>query len=125
MPSIHHPLVPYSRHNIVYIRNLLLGFSTYIVLCGLKTRQIMSQAAAEKPKGTRTHWAFSEVVEMLSYLISQKSRMLPGQMLPAQVILEVQGRFNDPKKNFITISSKFTTVRRDTCFVQVRDNLNH
>ena len=71
MPSDHHPHLDHLDRPALH--NLLLGFSSFVILCGIKALQIMQHQ--EPPKKNRVRWTDEEAEQMIDVLINHKAKM--------------------------------------------------
>ena len=111
---------PHVPLDIDYIQHILFGFSTFIVLCSVKTYQIMNNQQAVRR--TRTHWSVEETHKMLKILTQQRSKMRQSFNFPSTVFAEVAKKLG-PNKHLSAVSSKWQTVcRHYTCFHSVSLN---
>ena len=73
MPSNHHTHLDHPT-----LHNLLLGFSSFVVLCGIKALQVMQHQQPlqpDQPPRRRQNFPDDEVFDMLNVLIEQKPKM--------------------------------------------------
>ena len=72
MPSDHHPHLDHLDHPALH--NLLLEFSSFVILCGIKALQIMQHQ--EPPKKNQVRWTDNlEAEQMIDVLINHKAKM--------------------------------------------------
>ena len=106
MPSNHHPLDDTQTQ----IHDLLLGFSTFVVLCGIKSLKMMQQDVA-MPKQTRLTncWSDTEINELLDCLLTYKGKMAEPFNFTTMTLRQA-AKALDSGRAESSVSSKFSAV---------------
>ncbi|KAG6376843.1 hypothetical protein JVT61DRAFT_865 [Boletus reticuloceps] len=95
----------YHHLSLYHARRLVIGFNALIILCGLKTLQIMNVPG----KKTCTQWSIEDTDRMLDLLIDQKSRIGQTSTFPQSVYSEVARNLGDDKTGN-AVSNKYQSV---------------
>jgi len=91
----------------------IIGINTFVLLCGIKTFQLLNMQPAsepEAPKKPHTHWSVKETHLMLDLLIAQSSRMGQLASFPQPVYTKVARSLPSANKTSAMIFSKFQMV---------------
>ena len=106
MPSNHHPLDDTQTQ----IHDLLLGFSTFVVLCGIKSLKMMQQEVT-MPKQTRltNRWSDAEINELLDCLLTYKGKMAEPFNFTTTTLRQA-AKALDSGRAESSVSSKFSAV---------------
>lgn len=105
MPSNHlHPL--YIR----YVHNLLLGVSSFIVLCSFKMMQVAHQDMSKQVTRIRVTWSVEETDKLLNLLIARRDNMSQSWTFPDSVLDQVAGELG-ADKGLSNVKNKFRVVR--------------
>ncbi|KAF8556797.1 hypothetical protein OG21DRAFT_1482848 [Imleria badia] len=104
MPSTFHP-----HYNYHYLCHLLLGFSSFVVLCGVKAALLMRQPAPKKVT-RRACWNNDETHRLISLLLQRKSEMGQAASLTPTILGEVAQFLTD--KDAASVLNKYQALKR-------------
>lgn len=112
LPSFHHrPSIAIDS-----VHYIILGFSAYIVVCGIKAMEMMHANTTGKSAGTgRTrapNWTDDEIREVLRHLIAQKARMGDAANYPLPVFNDISRMLKPNYRSPSSIQGKWGAVRR-------------
>lgn len=113
MPSNHHPLLVTDH----YLRHLLLGFSSFIVLCSAKAAQLTQQSMSMRG----CSYTDEEVHQLLQCLIEYRRES--GQACSFSVALFSHvANILSTQRTASSLQTKFFTVRCNTCLCSYIDH---